>query len=103
MCSSTAWPIGLGVEPEPVVAAQDAQVGAQLALVGEHGGVAALPGSSASTSFDTWPWRKSAASRAAHEELRAVGAVHQPDRLRDELVVAGGDHATSVLLGAANT
>ena len=33
----------LGVEPEPVVAAQDAQVGAELALVVQDGGVAPAP------------------------------------------------------------
>ena len=32
----------------------------------------------------------------------AVGAVEKSDRFRDEFVVAGGDHVTSVLLGKAN-
>ena len=60
------------------------------------------PGSSASTSFDTWPWRKSAASEPRTRNFARLRAVDKPDRFRHELVVAGGDHATSVLLGKAN-
>ena len=93
-------PDRLGVEPEPVVAAQDPQVGAELALVGEDGGVAALPGRERLDVVRHLSLEEVRRLAAAHEELRAVGAVHQPGGLGDQLVVACGDHKPSVLLGA---
>ena len=77
MWRSTAWPIGLGVEPEEVRAAQRRAGRCAACPCGEDRGVAALPGASASTSLETWPCRKSAASpprtaNMARPRLRAV-------------------------------
>jgi hypothetical protein len=90
-------PDGLGVEPEPVVAPEDAHVRPQLALVGQDRCVAPAARLERLDVVRHLPLEEVRRLGAAHEELRAVRAVDQPRRFGDELVVTGGDHATSVL------
>ena len=99
MCSSTACPIASVSSQNQSSPRRIAQVGAELALVGEDGGVPALPGRERLHVVRDLALEEVRRLAAAHEELRAVGAVHQPGRLGDQLVVACGDHTASVLLG----
>jgi hypothetical protein len=67
---------GLGVEPEPVVTAEDAQVSAQLALVREHGGVAAAARLERLHVVRHLALEEIRRLGPAHEELRALRFVH---------------------------
>jgi hypothetical protein len=90
----------LGVEPQEVLSAQDAEVRAQLPLVVEDRGVAAGAGPESVDVVADLALQEVDRLTAAHDELGALGAVHQPGGLREELVLAGGDHASIVLAPA---
>jgi hypothetical protein len=83
---------GLAVEPEPAVAAEDAQIGAQLALVSQDRRVATAPrgqpldvvGHLSLHEIDDLP--------AAQQELGAVRSIDEPDRLLQQFVGIGRDH-----------
>jgi hypothetical protein len=82
---------GLRVEPEEVVSAQHAQVGAQLALVVEDRGVAALAGGEPLYVVGHLTLKEVGRLPAADREHRPR-PLQQPRRLGDELVLARGDH-----------
>jgi hypothetical protein len=62
--------------------------------VREDGGVAAAAGRERLDVVGDLPLEEVGRLAAADEELPALGAVDQTDRLGDELVVACGDHTT---------
>ena len=98
MCVSTGVPDRLGVDEQPVLAAQDAQVGAQLALVGEHDGVAALAGGEPLDVVGHLALEEVGRLAAAQQQLRALGAVDQADAGSQQLVLVDGDHAFETIV-----
>ena len=86
--------VALGVEPEAVLETEDANVGAELALRVEEGGVAAFAGSEPLDVVRHLALEELGGAGAREELLRAVGAVDQRDVGRRELVGVGSDHAT---------
>ena len=81
MWRSTAWPIASVSSQRKSVAAQDPQVGAQLALVVEDRRVAAAARARAPRRrCETCPCRKSAASPPRTTNLAPLGAVEQAGR-----------------------
>ena len=100
MCASTAWPIASVSSQNQSSPRRMRRSVLELPLVREHGGVAAAARLERLDVVRDLPLEEVGGLAAAHEELRPLGAVDQSGRLGDELVVACGDHATSVLLGA---
>ena len=89
----------LAVEQEPVGAAQDAHVGADLALVGQQRGVAALPGGEGLDVVGDLPLEEVRDVGAGQEQLAAARAVDDHGRRLGQLVVRRTDGHTGRLPG----